>query len=181
MSACARPEASVSARMNSSIFTAVRTPMSFTRVARRPNSSASSRGRPNSFTRVAPGAENRSVICDVIAALCSAASRWSAPTVAPTRRAGITNTGSNTSASSVTCHDSSNMTARVRTSAMTLVTTPDNAEVNARWAPITSLLRRLTSAPVRVRVKNATGMLCTCSNTRRRRSTMMPSPRRADW
>ena len=36
-------------------------------------------GRPNSLTSVAPGAEKRSVICDVIAALCSAASRSSAP------------------------------------------------------------------------------------------------------
>ena len=31
----------------------------------------------------------------------------------------------------------------------------DSVEVNARWAPITSLLSRLTSAPVWVRVKNA--------------------------
>ncbi len=37
----------------------------------RPNSADSSRrGRPNSFTRVAPGAENRSVIWVLMAALC---------------------------------------------------------------------------------------------------------------
>ena len=41
---------------------------------------------------------------------------------------------------------------------MTLVSTPDKAEVNARWAPITSLFSRLTRAPVRVRVKKATGI-----------------------
>ena len=52
--------------------------------------------------------------------------------------------------------------------------------MNARWAPITSLFSRLTSAPVRVRVKNATGIRCTCPNTARRRSRIRPSPIRAD-
>ena len=52
--------------------------------------------------------------------------------------------------------------------------------MNARWAPITSLLSRLTSAPVWVRVKNATGIRCTCSNTWRRRSRMSRSPSRDD-
>ena len=129
---------------------------------------------------MAPGAENRSVICDVIAALCSAASRSSAPTLAPTRRAGITKIGSSTSASSVICHDRLSITPSVSTRAITLVTTPDSADVKARWAPITSLFRRLTSAPVWVRVKNAIGIRCTCSNTRRRRSRIRPSPRRDD-
>ena len=96
------------------------------------------------------------------------------------RRAGITNIGSRTSASSVIDHDSRSITARVSTSAMTLVTTPDSVKVNARWAPITSLLSRLTRAPVRVRVKNATGIRCTCPNTARRRSRMTPSPIFAD-
>ena len=63
--------------------------MSLTRSARAPNSSASACGRPNSLTSVAPGAEKRSVICDVIAALCSDASRSSWPTRDPMRRAGI--------------------------------------------------------------------------------------------
>ena len=96
------------------------------------------------------------------------------------RRAGITNTGSRTSASRVIGHDSRSITARVSTRAMTLVTTPDSVQVNARWAPITSLLSRLTSAPVRVRVKNATGIRCTWPNTARRRSRMRPSPIFAD-
>ena len=59
---------------------------------------------------------------------------------------------------------------------MTLLTTPDSVQVKARWAPITSLLSRLTSAPVRVRVKKATGMRCTWPNTARRRSRIRPSP-----
>ena len=155
---------------------AERTPISATRPARRPNSSSSWAGRPNSFTSVAPGAEKRSVICVVIAALWSAASRCKWARRPPMRRAGITNSGSSTSASSVIDHDSRSITASVSTSAMTLLTTPDNVHVNARWAPITSLLSRLTRAPVRVRVKNATGMRCTWPNTARRRSRMTPSP-----
>ena len=46
---------------------------------------------------------------------------------------------------------------------MTLLTTPDSVEVNARCAPSTSLLSRLTSAPVCVRVKNCSGIRCTWS------------------
>ena len=116
---------------------------------------------PNSLTSVAPGAEKRSVIWVVIAALWSAASRSRCAEPAPIRRAGITNTGSRTSASSVICQERRSITASVSTSAITLLTTPESVHVNARWAPMTSLLSRLTSAPVRVRVKNATGIRCT--------------------
>ena len=63
---------------------------------------------------------------------------------------------------------------------MRLETTPDSVQVKARWAPITSLLSRLTRAPVRVRVKNATGIRCTWAKTVRRRSRISPSPMRAD-
>ena len=61
-----------------------------------------------------------------------------------------------------------------------LPTTPESVSEKARWAPITSLLSRLTSAPVRVRVKNAMGIRCTCSNTTRRRSRISASPMLAD-
>jgi hypothetical protein len=50
------------------------------------------------------------------------------------------------------------MAARVVTSTITLLTTEPSVPVTARWAPMTSLLSRLTSAPVWVRVKNAIGM-----------------------
>jgi hypothetical protein len=99
----------------------------------------------------------------------------------PTRRAGTMNTGSSTSDSAVICQESVNMTAAVSTSWITLLTTPDSVDVNARWAPITSLLRRLTSAPVWVRVKNCSGMRWTWSYTRVRRLKMMPSPMRAEY
>ncbi len=46
---------------------------------------------------------------------------------------------------------------------------------------MTSLLSRLTSAPVRVRVKNATGWRWTWSNTAPRRSRIRSSPRREEY
>ncbi len=63
---------------------------------------------------------------------------------------------------------------------MTLLSTLASVEVIADWAPMTSLLRRLTSAPVRVRVKNATGIRWTCAYTALRRSTISPSPMREE-
>ena len=57
-----------------------------------------------------------------------------------------------------------------------LVMTPENVSEKARCAPFTSLPSLLTRAPVRVRVKNATGIRCTWSNTAVRRSRIRPSP-----
>ena len=101
--------------------------------------------------------------------------------MAPIRLAGRTNTGSSTSASAVICQDSVNITAAVSTRLTTLLTTPDRVEVKACWAPSTSLLSRLTSAPVWVRVKNASGIRCTWSKTAVRRSKIRPSPIRAEY
>lgn len=157
---------------------AVRTPMSRTRRARPANSADSSAGRPKSLTRVAPGAENRSVIRVLMAELCSAASRRRAAMRRPVRRAGRTKRGSRTRASRVTCQERPIMTTKARTSVATLETMPARVSLKARWAPMTSLLRRLTRAPVRVRVKKATGIRWTWSKTAVRRSRMSPSPRR---
>ncbi len=55
-------------------------------------------------------------------------------------------------------------------------TTPESVSLKARCAPMTSLLSRLTRAPVLVRVKKATGIRWTWSKTARRRSRMRPSP-----
>ncbi len=81
----------------------------------------------------------------------------------PTRRAGMMKIGSSTSDSRVICQERVNITAAVSTSWMTLLTTPESVEVKARWAPSTSLLSRLTRAPVWVRVKNCSGIRCTWS------------------
>src|SRR6478752_7620858 len=59
---------------------------------------------------------------------------------------------------------------------MELAMTPDRVEVKACCAPMTSLLSRLTRAPVWVRVKNASDICCTCPNTLVRMSKIRPSP-----
>ena len=56
-----------------------------------------------------------------------------------------------TSASSVICHDSTSIVTTTSTRLITLLTTPDRVEVNARCAPITSLFSLETSEPVLVR------------------------------
>ena len=54
--------------MNSVLpYIAVTTPMSRTRAARPANTPASSRGRPNSLTSIAPATLNRSVMVDPMA------------------------------------------------------------------------------------------------------------------
>ncbi len=151
--------------MNTVCTIAVRTPMSATRSARAPNSADSRSGRANSFTRVAPGAEKRSVIWVLIAELWLAASSSIRASRRPIRRAGSTKIGSSTSASTVISQEIRSITASVRASATRLPTTPDRVSEKARWAPMTSLFSRLTRAPVRVRVKNAIGIFWTWSKT----------------
>ena len=55
-------------------------------------------------------------------------------------------------------HSSAIIATSVVTSTTTLLTTLPRVDVTAVCAPITSLLRRLMSEPVCVRVKNATGI-----------------------
>jgi len=62
------------------------------------------------------------------------------------------------------------MAAKVITNTTTLLTTLPSVDVTADCAPTTSLFRRLMSDPVCVRVKKATGMRCTLSNSATRRS-----------
>ena len=70
----------------------------------------------------------------------------------------------------MTCQLRTNIATPTTTTLIELDTTLDSTEVNARWAPITSLLRRETRAPVWVRVKNASDIRCTWANTLVRRS-----------
>ena len=80
----------------------------------------------------------------------------------------------------MTCQLSASITAPTKTTAIELETVLDSVEVKARWAPITSLLSRLTSAPVWVRVKNASESRCTWPKTDVRRSWISPSPMREE-
>ena len=68
------------------------------------------------------------------------------------------------------CQDRKNIAPATRASETTLDTRPDNVEVNACCAPMTSLLIRDTSEPVWVRVKKAIGCRCTWTKTSVRRS-----------
>ena len=62
------------------------------------------------------------------------------------------------------------MAPRVVATMARLPTTLESTDVNACWAPCTSLLSRVTSAPVWARLKNPIGMRWTWSNTWVRRS-----------
>ena len=70
----------------------------------------------------------------------------------------------------MSCHDRVAIVAMMRASDTTLLTTLDSTEVNACWAPMTSLLSRLTRAPVWARVKKATGWRSTWAKTSVRRA-----------
>ena len=87
-----------------------------------------------------------------------------------TQRDVSTRKGKSIRQSTVTCQLSASIVAPTTTTETTLETVPDSVEVKALWAPITSELRRLTSAPVWVRVKNASDWRCTWAKTRVRRS-----------
>ncbi len=80
----------------------------------------------------------------------------------------------------MTCQLSANMVMPTTTTLIELETVLDSVEVNARWAPITSLLSRDTRAPVWVRVKNASDIRCTWANTLVRRSKIRLSPMREE-
>lgn len=156
--------------MNHREYIAERMPMSRTATARVANSSVSRSWSPNSLTSWAPDTPNRSVIWAFMPALSCIESRvidWSRR---PTRLDGTRNNGSSTTATSVMRQSRAIIATSVKPRVITLDTTVPSVPVSARWAPITSLLRRLTIAPVWERVKNCNGMRCTWSNRARRRS-----------
>ena len=78
--------------------------------------------------------------------------------------------------STVTCQLSASMVMPTTTTAIELATVLDSVEVNARWAPMTSLLSRETSAPVWVRVKNASDWRWTWPKTLRAEVVDQPLP-----
>ena len=112
----------------------------------------------------------RSVIVEFIEALRFIDSRVIDWRLRPTRFAGMTKIGRMAIDTSVSRHSSNSMATSVPVNMITLETTVPRVPVNARWAPMTSLLSRLISAPVWVRVKNDIGMRCTWSKSLVRRS-----------
>ncbi len=151
-------------------FIAIRTPMSRTRPARSAYSASSRASLPKTLTSRAPATLKRSVMRLPMSALSPIwacvrpASRW------PITRAGMMKNGTSASAARVSCQDSVAMVPTMRASETTLLTTLDRTEVKACCAPSTSLLSRLTRAPVWARVKNAMGWRSTWAKTWVRRS-----------
>jgi hypothetical protein len=83
------------------------------------------------LTSSAPETLKRSVIVLVISAFRAYDSRVSSCSLVPMSLAGMTNTGSSTSDSSVICHDRTSIAMSVSTTPMTLLTTPDRVPVKA--------------------------------------------------
>ena len=155
-------------------------PRSRTTAAFSANWSSSSPRRPKSLSSIAPPTLNRSVIRLPRSALPSICCRVSPASLPPTNREARNRSGNSARHSRVTCQLSASMVMPTTTTAIELATVLDSVLVNARWAPMTSLLSRDTSAPVWVRVKNASDWRCTCPKTRLRRSKISPSPMRED-
>ncbi len=80
----------------------------------------------------------------------------------------------------MTCQLRASITTPTTTTLIRFETVLDSVDVNARWAPMTSLLSRETRAPVWVRVKKASDIRCTWAKTEVRRSKIRPSPIRED-
>ena len=91
--------------MNICPYIAVVMPMSRTLAAFPRNICASSRGRPNSLTSIAPATLNRSVIIEPISALSCIDSRVSRCMRRPSTRAGKMNSGIITSVMTLTSQD----------------------------------------------------------------------------
>src|SRR5699024_4257208 len=130
--------------------------------------------------RVAPAAENLSVIGVGMSVELFAASTCREARLPDSRRVAMMNSGSRRIDITVTCHEIVTMTPTVRAKETKFDTMPDSVFENARWAPMTSVLSRETRAPVRVRLKKAIGIDWTWSYTAVRRSKISPSPMRED-
>ena len=125
---------------------------------------------PNSLSSIAPLTLKRSVIDVPMSALPFIRSRVSAAIRPLTQRDVSSSNGNSSRQSSVTCQLRVSIVIPTTTTETMLETVPESVDVNALWAPITSEFSRLTSAPVWVRVKNASDCRCTWANTLVRRS-----------
>ncbi len=179
-SAVASAGTSIMAAAKMRVTREMRTPRSRTTAALSANSASSSWRRPKSLSSIAPPTLKRSVIALPMSALPSICWRVRPARRLLTNRDVTSRMGKSPRQSTVTCQLSANIVMPTTTTAIALDTVLDSAEVNARCAPITSLLSRETRAPVCVRVKNASDWRCTRANTWVRRSKMSPSPMRED-
>ena len=105
-----------------------------------------------------------------ISALSSVPSLYNVPSRAPMALAGSKNTGSKSNATRVICQLRTNIVPNTMATTMMFPTMLENRSVNACCAPMTSLFRRLTRAPVCVREKKAMGIRWIWAKTLARRS-----------
>ena len=89
------------------------------------------------------------------------------------------NSGRSSNATSVMRQDSANIATMIMITVIELPTTLDSTSVNALRAPVASVTRRFTSAPVWTRPKNAIGICWTCTNNLRRSDITTSAPIRA--
>ena len=145
------------------------------------NSPASSSGRPYSLASSAPDTSDRS-------AVIAASSPWSCISCRSSRWArfpvtlpGNTNSGTAASAMRLSCHDSQNIAASTRTRFSSTDTDSGISPPTACCVSLMSSFMRETSAPVCVRVKNASGCRCICRNTLVRSSSTRLSAIHAEY
>ncbi len=179
-SAVASAGTSCIATVKTRVSNAIRTPTSRTTPAFDAKCTSSSSRRPKSLSSIAPPTLNRSVMALPRSALPFICSRVNPASCAPTQREVTSRIGKSSRHSNVTCQLRVNMVAPTTSTEIRLATVFDSVEVKARCAPITSLFSRLTSAPVWVRVKNASDCRCTWAKTLVRRSKISPSPIREE-
>ncbi len=142
------------------------------------NRSISWRWRPNDFDRRMPLTLRVSSVIEVMSAMVFcvllATSRRARPTLTVSHR----NSGNRASESSVSGTERANITTMVLTIVVMLASTLDAVSVTTVCTPPTSLERRDWISPVRVVVKNRSGMNCRCAYSALRRSCITRSPTR---
>ena len=155
---------------------ALATARSRIRLALRVNSSASSSGRPYSMASSAPDTSHRSAVIAASSPYSCISCRNTRCARFPATLPGSTNSGITTSATRLSCHDSQNIAATTRTRFSSTDRESDISVPTTRWASLMSSSRRETSAPVWVRVKNASGCRRICRKTLARSSSTRLSP-----
>lgn len=110
-----------------------------------------------------PLTDSDSVTVAAIVAICFCRWRVIFLRSRPTRRLIHTNTGSRSSETTVSRQSSASIATTVAMTAVRLETSEVAVEVTVACMPPMSLAIRDWTSPVRVRVKNASGMRCSCA------------------
>ncbi len=123
----------------------------------------SKRCRPNTLASRMPETESVSCVIALISAIDSWVTAATARRCFPTRAVKKTNTGVIASDRTVSCHDRINIAISVLMMITTFDRMLDAVSVTTLWTPPTSFWSRDWISPVRVLVKNRSGMCWRCS------------------